>query len=128
MEAFSADEPVPRFPMRDRDAAYGGEFNRAIRLLEIEDVISAPRSPRQNCFAERVIGSSRRECTDHVIAYGERHLPKVPREYVGYCEEVRPHLSLDRNSPVPRREVSKGEILATPVLGGLHHRYRRAAA
>jgi transposase InsO family protein len=128
LEAFSGDEPVPRFLMRDRDSTYGWEFDRVTRLLDIDEVISAPKSPWQNCFAERVIGSIRRECTDHVIAFGERHLLRILREYVAYYNEARPHQSLDRNSPVPRQVESEGGIVATPVLGGLHHRYRRSAA
>ena len=128
LEAFSGDEPEPRFLMRDRDGIYGWEFHRMIRLLEIEEVISAPRSPWQNCFAERVIGTIRRDCTDHVIAFGERHLLRLIREYVAYYNESRCHMSLDGNSPVPRLVESEGEIIGTPVLGGLHHRYGRTAA
>lgn len=83
-----------------------------------------------NCFAERVIGTLRRECTDHLIVLNERHLMRLLREYVEqYYNVARPHLSLERNAPVPRRrEPTPAEKLkATPVLGGLHHRYERAA-
>ena len=128
LEALSGDEAVPRFLMRDRDAIYGWGFHRMIRMLEIDEVISAPRSPWQNGFVERVIGSIRRECTDHVIAFGERHLLRLLREYVAYYNESRCHMSLDGNAPVPRAVELEGAIISTPVLGGLHHRYSRSAA
>ena len=83
-----------------------------------------PCSPL-NCYAERVIGSIRPECTDHIIAFGERHLRRILREYEEYYNEARPHLSLDRNSPEPHRAEVFGE--ASAYLGGLHHRYFRAA-
>ncbi len=92
----------------------------------------APLSPRptaswENCHVERVIGSIRRECTDHIIPFGRRHLLRVLREYVGYYNTSRPHHALDRNAPMPRRVEAVGDVRAKPVLGGLHHRYFRAA-
>jgi hypothetical protein len=103
-------------------------FKRRAEALGIDEVLSARQSPWQNPFVERVIRSIRRECTDHIIALGERHLLRVLREYVEYYNKTRTHLSLDRNAPEPRRVAQKGgEIVGTPVLGGLHYRYERAA-
>ena len=95
----------------------------------IEEVLTAPRSPRQNTYVERIIGSIRRECLNHVIIFNERHLRKVLKAYVTYYHEARTHLSLDKQSPAPRsiepREL--GKVVAVPHVGGLHHEYRRAA-
>ena len=127
-EAFPGDGFVPRYFHRDRDAIYGRAFTKKAAALGIERVISARRSPWQNPYAERVIGSIRRECTDHVIALGERHLVRVLRSYATYYNESRTHLSLDRNSPSPRLvDGGPGNVIALPHLGGLHHRYARAA-
>jgi transposase InsO family protein len=123
VEAFPGD--VPRLLLRDR--IYGWEFEQMVKSLKIREIRSAPRSPWQNACCERVIGALRRECTDHVIPPGRRHLLRVLREYVEYYNESRPHQSLDRNSPVPRRVEAVGEVCARPMLGGLHHRYFRAA-
>ena len=127
VEAFPGTKPIPRFLIHDGDGSYGWEFRRALKMLGIEPMRTAPKSPWQNCYVERVTGTLRRECTDHVIAFGERHLRRVLTEYVAYYNESRPHQSLDGNAPVPRRVEPVGEIIATPVLGGLHHRYSRAA-
>ena len=97
------------------------------KVLDIDEVISAPRSPWQNPFVERVIGSIRRECTDHVIAFGESHLRRVVYEYVVYYNEARAHMALDGNSPVAREVQTVGEVSVKPYLGGLHHRYSRVA-
>ncbi|MCH7848566.1 MAG: transposase [Planctomycetes bacterium] len=97
--------------------------------MGIKEVLTAPRSPWQNGYAERVIGSIRRECLDHIIVLNEAHLIRVLGEYFKYYHSDRPHQSLDGNSPT-RREVEtpdQGRVVAEPVLGGLHHRYRRAA-
>jgi transposase InsO family protein len=126
MEAFPGDL-VPRFLMRDRDGNYGWEVQRVIKNLGITEVISGPRSPWQNPYVERVIGSIRGECTDHVIPMGEKHLRRVLNEYVAYYNESRTHQSLDGNAPEPRRVQAVGQVVAEPVLGGLHHRYSRAA-
>ena len=104
--------------MRDRDGAYGWEVRRVVRSLGLKEIISAPRSP---------FGSIRRECTDHVIALGERHLRRVLYEYVSYYNESRAHQSLGGNAPEPRAIQSTGQLVGRPVLGGLHHRYSRAA-
>ena len=97
--------------------------------MGMEEVKITPYSPWQNPFAERVIGSIRRECLDHMIILGESHLRRVMQEYVDYYHESRPHQSLDRNAPVPREieSPSEGEVISIPHLGGLHHRYARAA-
>ena len=125
LEAFP--DEVPRLLLHDRDAIYGREFNRMVKALGLHQIRSAPRSPWQNAFAERVIGTIRRECTDHIIPLGRRHLLRTLHEYVEYYNASRPHQSLDRNSPTPRKVEVIGGICATPVLGGLHHRYFRAA-
>jgi transposase InsO family protein len=126
LEAFPCD--VPRMLLRDRDSIYGWEFGQMVNALKIREIRSAPRSPWQSTYCERVIGTLRRECTDHVIPLGRRHLLRVLREYVEhYYNTSRPHQSLDRNAPVLREIEAVGEVRAKPVLGGLHHRYFRAA-
>ena len=119
---------MPKYLHRDRDSTYGRMFRKKIAAMGIKEVVSARRSPWQNPYVERVIGSIRRECTDHIIALGERHLVRVLHRYAIYHNEVRCHLSLDGNAPLPRRiEDGSGEVIAIPHLGGLHHRYGRAA-
>ena len=96
--------------------------------MGIKEVISARKSPWPSPYVERVIGSNRRECTDHVIALGEHHLVRILLKYATYYNQVRPHMSLERNSPSPRQiEDRSGEVIAIPHLGGLHHHYRRGA-
>jgi len=126
IEAFPGGGWIPRFLQRDRDGVFGWAFRRKVKTLGIEELISAPRSPWQNPFVERLIGSIRRECTDHIIPLSERHLLRTLRKYQVYYNESRAHQSLDGNAPVARRVERAGEIVATPVLGGLHHRYSRA--
>jgi len=128
LQAFP-DETAPRYLLRDRDAIYGECFTRCIANMGIREVLIAPRAPWQNAFAERVIGSIRRECLDHVIILSEAHLCRVLRAYLAYYNTVRPHQALDNNSPQPRviDPPSGGRIVATPQVGGLHHRYQRAA-
>jgi putative transposase len=128
VNAFPYDE-APRFLIRDRDGIYGHDFRERVKHMDIEEVVTAPRSPWQNPYAERVIGSIRRECLDHVIVLNERHLRRILTSYFAYYHESRTHLSLERNSPVPRRveHPSEGKVIAIPQVGGLHHRYRRAA-
>jgi putative transposase len=123
------EESAPRFLIRDNDGIYGHTFRRQLRVMGIEDVRTAYRSPWQNAYAERVIGSIRRECLDHMIIFSERHLRKVLTEYVEYYNTVRPHLSLARNAPIPRNvdPPERGKVVATPILGGLHHHYHRVA-
>ncbi|MHC4830379.1 MAG: integrase core domain-containing protein [Planctomycetota bacterium] len=115
------------FPLRLR-WLYGQACKRKLAALGIAQVISARKSPWQNPYAERVIGSIRRECTDHIIALGERHLLQTLLRYATYYDEVRCHMNLQGNAPEPRPiEDGLGEVIATPHLGGLHHRYGRAA-
>jgi putative transposase len=123
-------EETPRFLIRDRDGIYGDYFKNRIESMGIEEVPTAPRSPWQNPYCERAIGSIRRECLDHVIVLGERHLHRVLTEYFDYYHNSRCHLSLDRNSPTPRNvePPSLGEVVSIPQVGGLHHRYTRRAA
>ena len=119
-------EQAPRYLIRDRDRAYGEIFIRRLRSMGIRDRPTSPRSPWQNGYAERLIGSIRRECVDHIIVLGERHLRHVLLSYMKYYNEVRTHLSLDKDdAPVPRAIGTVGHILCLPVLGGLHDQYVR---
>jgi transposase InsO family protein len=119
----------PRFLIRDRDRSYGGDFIARARAIGIETVLTPVRAPQANGIAERVIGSMRRECVDHIIPLNERHLLRVLREYVSYYNEVRPHRTLDLEPPHGPRAIHRsGTVISVPVLGGLHHRYARAAA
>ncbi len=128
LEAFPGDGKMPRYLHRDRDSIYGAVFKKKVEAMGIDEIISAPRSPWQNPYVERVIGSIRRECTDHIIALGERHLLQTLQKYAVYYNQARCHLSLGRNAPEPRQvEDGLGEVVATAHLGGLHHRYGRAA-
>ena len=128
-EAFPYDF-VPRFLMRDRDGIYGDVFERRIKNLGIEEVVSAPQSPWQNPFVERLIGSIRRECLDHVIVLGESHLKRILGDYFSYYHQSRTHIALDCNAPNPREVESpeRGKVIALAQVGGLHHRYVRCAA
>ena len=128
VEAFPFEE-CPRFLLRDRDAKYGESVLQRIKNMGIEDTPTAPRSPWQNPYVERVIGSIRRECLDHVIILSEQHLKRILQDYLDYYHDCRTHLSLDRNSPIPRSVDPRdaGQIIAIPKVGGLHHQYRRAA-
>src|SRR3954449_9570556 len=111
--------------IRDRDRVYGEAFTRRIRAMGIRDRPTAPRSPWQNGHAERLIGSIRRECLDHLIVFGEHHLRHVLRLYAQYYNGARTHLSLAKDSPLPRAVQAVGSILPLPILGGLHHHYVR---
>jgi transposase InsO family protein len=128
VEAFPFDE-APRYLIRDRDGIYGNVFHERVQKMGIEETVCAPRSPWQNPYCERLVGSIRRECLDHVIVLNERHLLRILRSYFDYYLHSRTHSSLNRNAPV-EREVEppcRGEVVAIPQVGGLHHRYRRAA-
>ena len=118
-------EQVPRDLIRDRDRCYGNAFIRRVRSLGIRDHPTSPRSPWQNGYAERLIGSIRRECLDHIVVFGERHLRHVLLSYRDYYNAARTHLSLGKDAPVQRRIQRFGAIEAQPVLGGLHHQYAR---
>jgi hypothetical protein len=118
-------EQAPRYLIRDRDRAYGEVFIQRLRSIGIRDRPTSPRSPWQNGYAERLIGSIRRECLDHVVVFGERHLRQVLLSYMKYYNEMRTHLSMEKDAPVPRVVERAGHILCRPVLGGLHHQYVR---
>ena len=121
---------VPTYVLRDRDAISGRAFSRRMELVGLTEVVTAPRSPWQNPYVERVIGSIRRECLDHTIIVGERHLRRVVRNYVRYYNGVRTHLSLEKDAPAHRRTYlpEVGSVRSRPHCGGLHHEYLRAAA
>jgi transposase InsO family protein len=123
-EACGWNQP-PRHLIRDLDGAYGEIFIRRLRSMGIRDRPTSARSPWQNGYAERLIGSIRRECVDHIIVVGERHLRHVLLSYMNYYNEARTHLSLNKDAPVPRAVERAGHILCRPVLGGLHHHYVR---
>ncbi|HEX9158474.1 MAG TPA: integrase core domain-containing protein [Syntrophales bacterium] len=129
IEAFPWDT-APRFLLRDRDGIYGTGFVRRVDSMGIEQVATSPRSPWQNPFVERVIGSIRRECLDHVIVFSEEQLRRVLREYFRYYHGSRTHLGLAKDCPVPRQVEPPdiGPIDGEPMVGGLHHRYFRQAA
>ena len=118
-------DQAPRYLIRDRDGAYGEVFIRRLRSMGIRDRPTSPRSPWQNGYAERLIGSIRRECLDHVVVFGERHLRHLLLSYMKYHNEVRTHLSLEKDAPVSRAVERVGRILSRPILGGLHHQYVR---
>jgi hypothetical protein len=129
VEAFP-DDSAPRYLLRDRDGIYGNEFRRRTKGMRIAEVLTAPRSPWQNPFAERVIGTIRRELLDHVIVLNEGHLRRRLRSYLRYYHGSRTHLSLEKDAPEPRTVElpDYGSIVALPHVGGLHHRYARRAA
>ena len=118
-----------KFLIRDRDAIYGAEFKAVVKSLGLRQMVSAYRAPLQNAHAERVIGTLRRECLDHVIVPGERHARTVLGEFVRYYNAERSHQALGADSPEPRVDwrVAKGRVLSFAHLGGLHHSYRRSA-
>jgi putative transposase len=128
-EAFPFDQP-PRYLLRDRDAIYGGDFRRELIDMGIQEVLSTPRSPWQRAYVERVIGSIRRECLDHVIVFNESSLRRILRSYLDYYHRSRTHLSLGKDSPEPRpiQPPEVGRVVALAQVGGLHHRYERRAA
>jgi transposase InsO family protein len=129
VDAFP-DDSAPSCLLRDRDAIYGEQFRRRMKCMRIEEVLTAPHSPWQNPFAERLIGSLRRECLDHVVVLGERHLRRILTAYLAYYHRVRTHLSLDKDAPEgrPIEPPALGAIIPIPEVGGLHHRYVRRAA
>jgi transposase InsO family protein len=123
-EAFPWDT-APRYMIRDRDRIYGIVVTRRFRAMGIRDKPTAPASPWQNSFAERLIGSIRRECLDHVIVLGEAHLRRILKSYAHYYTGVRTHRSLNKDSPVSRSVQRAGVISSSAILGGLHHHYGR---
>ena len=124
-EAFPWGEATPRYLIRDRDAVYGAAVIRRLRAMGIRDKPIAPGSPWQNGFAERMIGTIRRECVDHVIALGERHLRRILKSYATYYNSARTHRSLNMDAPVTRAVQQIGRIMSHAMVGGLHHQYVR---
>ena len=129
VDAFP-DDSAPSYLLRDRDNVYGQAFRQRVKRMGIEEVLTASQSPWQNPFAERLIGSIRRECLDHVVVLGERHLRRILTAYFAYYHRTRTHLSLEKDAldGRPIEPPSLGAVLAIPEVGGLHHRYIRRAA
>ncbi len=123
-EAFPWSE-VPRYLIRDRDRVYGTVVKRRLRAMGIRDKPTARASPWQNGVAERLIGSIRRECVDHMIVLGEAHLRRILTKYAAYYNELRTHRSLNKDAPIHRAIQRLGDIVSAPDLGGLHHHYVR---
>jgi len=130
MRGAFPDDSAPRYLLRDRDGIYGEDFREQVAAMGIKEVLTAARSPWQNPFAERLIGSIRRECLDHVIVLNRRHLRRILKSYVDYYHRARPHLGLGKDAPIPRQVQGPecGKVVAFPEVGGLHHRYERRAA
>jgi transposase InsO family protein len=128
-EAFPWDT-APGYLLRDRDASYGQSFRDRVEAMGINEIVTAPRSPWQNAYVERIIGSIRRECLDHIVIFDERHLCRILSSYVQYYHRTRTHLSLAKDCPQTRpiSQPTGGKIIAVPEVGGLHHRYERCAA
>ena len=128
-EAFPFDQ-LPRYLLRDRDAIFGHDFREQILTMGIHEVLSTPRSPWQRAYVERVIGSIRRECLDHLFVFNQTSLRRTLASYFDYYHRSRTHLSLDKDSPGPRsiQPPEMGRVVAVPQVGGLHHRYERRAA
>jgi transposase InsO family protein len=135
---WTAQQIVEAFPwelsakylLRDRDKIYGDRFRKRVHNMGFDEILIAPRSPWQNPFVERLIGSIRRECLDHVLVLSERHLRRVVSRYVDYYHSSRTHLSLEMDCPEHRtvHEVDRGRVIEIPKVGGLHHHYERRAA
>ena len=123
-EAFPWND-APQYLIRDRDHVYGVAVTRRLRAMGIRDKPTAPASPWQNGFAERLTGSIRRECVDNFIVLGEAHLRQLLRAYARYYNNIRTHWSLDKDAPVSRAVQRTGIINSRPILGGLHHQYVR---
>ena len=123
-------ESAPRYLLRDRDRIFGKEFVDQVKAMGIKQVLSAPGSPWQRAYVERVIGTIRRECLDHMIVVNERCLYRHLKSFVDYYHRSRTHLALEKDSPEPRpiQPPDAGRIISIPEVGGLHHRYERRAA
>jgi len=128
-EAFPF-ELIPRYLLRDRDRIFGSEFGKDVKAMGIKEVLSAPGSPWQRAFVERVIGTLRRECLDHVIVFNEASLYQHVKSFLAYYHESRTHLSLAKDTPElrPVHPPELGAVIAIPQVGGLHHRYERRVA
>jgi len=129
VEAFPEDVRM-RYLLRDRDRIYGEYFRRRVRGIGLKEILTAPRSPWQNAYVERLIGSIRPECLDYVIVLSERHLRRVLQSYFGYYHRTRTHLSIGTDAPEAReiQPPKPGNVIEITEVGGLHHRYERRAA
>jgi putative transposase len=129
VDAFPNDSAAS-YLLRDRDHAYGPAFRQRVKGMGIAEILTAPSSPWQNPFAERLIGSIRRECLDHVLVLSKRHLRRILARYFSYYHGARTHLALQKDAPDGRRieRPEAGRVVAFPEVGGLHHRYVRQAA
>jgi putative transposase len=129
VDAFPNDSE-PSYLLHDRDTVYGSVFRRRVERMGISEVLTVPHSPWQNPFAERLIGSIRRECLNHVLILGEWHLRRTLARYFAYYHQARTHLSLDKDAPAgrPTEPPELGSVIQIPEVGGLHHRYVRRAA
>ena len=129
LEDCGLDE-IPRYLVRDRDSIYGRSFSRKADALGIKEVLTAVQFPWQNPYAERLIGSIRRECLDHVIILGEGHLNRILSSYFDYYANARIHLSLGKDTPNGRavEPPERGRVVELKHVGGLHHEYVRLAA
>ena len=123
-EAFPWDSK-PKYLIRDNDRAFGVAFKARLRAMGIRDRPTSFHSPWQNGYVERLIGSIRRECTDHLVVFNAEHLRRILAKYTTYYNEVRTHVSLGKDAPYTRQIERFGNIDAQPILGGLHHRYAR---
>ena len=123
-------ESAPRYLLRDRDRIFGEEFVSQVKAMGIKEVLSAPRCPWQRAYVERLIGSIRRECLDHVVVFSESSLRRTLTAYCAYYHNWRTHLSLRKDVPEVRRvrPVTDGKVVEMPEVGGLHHHYERRAA
>jgi putative transposase len=129
VEAVGFDTSITRL-IRDRDRIYGAKFDARVNNLGVRQLRIAPRAPWQNAYAERFVGTLRRELLDHVIVLGERHLLRLVRGHMSYYNEDRPHMALEGDAPVSRavEPPRGGRLVGLPRVGGLHHRYARKAA
>jgi transposase InsO family protein len=122
---FRYAHEAPRYLIHDRDAVYGDAVMRRLRAMGIRDKPISAGSPWQNCFAERLIGTIRRECLDHMVVLGEAHLRRTLLKFADYYNKMRVHRALDKDAPFHRPIERLGVITSRPILGGLHHRYCR---
>jgi len=129
IQAFP-DGTEPRYLLRDRDGIYGEAFRQRVRAMGIEEVLTAPRSPWQNPFLERLLGTIRRDCLNHMIVLGEGHLRRILTHYFRYYHKFRTHLSLEKDAPETRviQDATLGPVIEVSEVGGLHHHYERRAA
>ena len=131
VEAFT-DDMAPKYLLRDRDSIYGGYFRQRVKNMGISEVVTAAKSPWQNPYAERLIGSIRRDCLNHVIVLNERHLKRILTSYFKYYNNDRTHCSIDKDTPavrpIQKRPNNCHKVVKLPRVGGLHHRYERRQA